>query len=275
MGLIDWILGPNPCGPNVWGNLPTTVDVAIPKVDASFLSPFVPLVRARAPKVIWHELETVAAQVGSMELTLYYNLNYELFGLACLSGVLPDWTTGGYRFYRRLEWAVGYNPKFQFVHLTPSTQVRHTPGFVGALSGGTKEWHLALNAAADYDTGGRNYRTGLPIAWILRQAIAMDRDFDSTCHWLTQQESVCTAFVIIASREEARWIHIGPKGGFVHETALVCGYPYMHEDLIVKNVWELYDRRQVLAADWEGIEYGPYQNASTEGWTLDKYTVLL
>lgn len=207
------------------------------------------------------ELADVVERLG-VERGLAFNLHYELAGGGCVSAAVPY--RSQYRWYRKLEWSCGFAPQFEFKQLTgvnwAKAMVRHTPGYVGALSGFTDEWHVSMNMAPGFWDPA-----GMPASWVLREAIASGRSFVNTQHWLLQQRVIRPVYLLLATRRHAVWLYLGAgKSGKATENQLLaqaqCPVP-----LIVGNaaVQSTMDRVNPKAKS------GPYQAGKSSGLTLD------
>ena len=233
----------------------------LPEVDTALIDPYVCWLRTLTPAPLRSELRALATQLGSWSKAYFWNLHYEIFGGACVSAVLPG--KSGYVYHRRMEWDVGFTPRFDFREIAPGCVIRYTPGYVGALSGYTANWHIAMNA----EPGGEDIDIvdayGLPASWILRRAIARNRGFTETVDWLLKQRAVRGAFVLIASRTQAYWIDL--QKGWNTEVFEQASFP---DALVVGNS---YEPAEMDDQGWVGKTDAPYQAESADAWVLDQY----
>jgi len=245
------------------GILPTELPHALPNQRAlpRELADFSWL---RIPKGLMPELVQLTKLVGSRSRTLEMNLDYELSGIGCVSAAVPS-RVGTYAAYRRLEWSVGYAPKFHFAQLGQGIgKVRYTPGYVGALSGYTPEWHVSMNYSPTSHHGIDWYKQ--PASWVLREALARGMSYGKTKEWLLQQRVIREAYVTLVGKDKASWLIIGPFGAVVHKEV---SYP---TPLVVCNSeyegW-------LDPTYWRAVTSAPYQAPSIYDFVLDRYTVQL
>lgn len=205
----------------------------------------------------------MSEMAGTVPLnTVYaYNLHYELHGMGCITAAVPT-RRGSYRFCRRLDWLVGFNPVFRSVPLAGTvagTRVRYTPGFVGALSGYTQEWGVAMNMSPRSFAGIE--LAGTPMAWILRRALARSKEYADTKRWLLRQVPIRPSFVILVAARKACWLQVGgDQTGVMKEV----NYP---TPLVVGNSMT---ETSLFLPEWQGVREEPFQ--STNGFVLDRYT---
>lgn len=217
------------------------------------------MVLSRTPARLRWEMRHVAGGV-SLDTVYAYNLHYELCGLGCITAAVPQ--RNRYRFYRRLDWPVGFCPVFSFAALENTklgTYVRYTPGFVGALSGCTSEWCVAMNMSPESHMGIR--MAGRPMAWILREALARGENYQKTKHWLLQQEPIRQAFVVLVAPKQACWLLVGGRVTCVLKEVV---YP---QPLVVGNAMS---ESTLYAPEWRSVGMAPFQGS--DGFVLDRYT---
>lgn len=207
------------------------------------------------------ELADVVERLG-VERGLAFNLHYELAGGGCVSAAVPY--RSQYRWYRKLEWSCGFAPRFEFKQLSEVSwakcMVRHTPGYIGALSGYTDKWHVSMNMAPGFWDPA-----GTPASWVLREAIALGQSFTDTQYWLLNQRVIRPVYLLLATRRHAVWLYLGAgKNGKGTENQLLaqaqCPVP-----LIVGNstFQSTMDRVNQKATS------GPYQAKKFSGLTHD------
>jgi len=215
------------------------------------------------PDQLGNELSVIGEKLGSRALALYWNLYFETHDSddECVSAAVPG--KEGYVFHRRLEWDMGYAPRFEFREIAPGRYVRHTPRFVGALSGYTPNWHIAMNGAPDPLSCGVSALTHRqPLAWILRRAIAEAKGFDATVDWLLRQKPMRGAFVLIVSKNQACWIDMESE-----DTTIIHKAEYPEELVVVDD----YKPRAMDNFGWDGCTDAPYKATETRDWVLDQY----
>lgn len=252
-----------------YGHLPMAIpDAELPEITLPrWLTSFAWL---RTPRELKSELDHIGALMGNRDQAMAYNLHYEITGMGCISAAIPDKRQKKYSAYRRLEWEVGFAPRFSCMPLFGTEAcVRFTPGYVGALSGRTADWHISMNYAPDsYDI---NYR-GLPVSWILRHALAMGRSYQATINWLKKQTVVKRAFVLITGEKRAAWLTLDTSCSYIESEV---EWP---KELVVGNE---YDEVWFDPDEWKGIkpqtwgdwkqDGNPYQAGSEDAWVLDQY----
>lgn len=210
------------------------------------------------PQQLRKEMSVIADQIGSRYQALMWNAHYEILGGGCVSAALPG--PDGYVFHRRLEWDVGFTPEFRFERLSKHAFVRYTPGYVGALSGYNEHIHIAMNAEPGLEPVNI---PGLPISWYIRKALVANWGIHRTAAWLVEQRAIRGAFVIIASKNEAVWIHT--TGRFDREYLLCKTFP---EPLVVGNS---YHEIEMDNCGWDAATAGTYKADSPDDWVLDQY----
>lgn len=217
----------------------------------------------RTPLTLKKEIFCVGRKLGSQSLAMAYNLHYELHGIGCISAAIPSPSRKAYNAFRQLEWDVGFSPAFRFQPINNSgASVRYTPGYVGALSGRTREWHISMNAAA---SSALNY-TALPVSWVLRRALARNRNYRDTVDWLLNRVVLRRAYVVLTSATAACWIVMDP---FLSHLQAEVRYP---DPLIVGNTEYALDRKPDSYS--HRLTDAPY--CADEGaWVLDRYCVKL
>jgi len=190
-----------------YGSLPAEVpDIILPEIDIP--DSLTALALLRAPFSLKKELLVIGKKLGSLSKAVAYNLHYELTGSGCISAAIPDEKKGRYVAFRRLEWTVGFEPRFAFYPLTRRTKVRQTAGYVGALSGASSSWHISMNYSPSRP--GINVNA-LPVSWVIRHAIAKDRSYDATIAWLLKRQVVRGAYVTIVSKDRACCLHMDSR----------------------------------------------------------------
>jgi hypothetical protein len=220
----------------------------------------------KTPWALDLEMNQIATASGrSKDLVLFYNLHYEISGGGCISAALPE--ERGYLFHRQLHWHVGYQPWFMWTALTPTAVVRYTPGFVGALSGATTQWQIAMNAAPGlFDKRGPRYG-GRPSAWILREALARGANFEQTMAWLLQQVPVRQTYVTLVADKRAVWIELN-----AHEPSRIKKLAEWPTSVIVGN-----DDEELARVGGNMPERLTIEDARFQGQPgsmhLDRYTV--
>jgi hypothetical protein len=248
----------------MYGQLPLRIpDIEMPPIALpGWLNGFAWL---RTPRALKRELRVLGDLLGNRNMAMTYNLHYELSGLGCVAAAIPNEATGTYIAYRQLEWDVGFAPHFQFEPLKGNSEVRYTPGFVGALSGKTPSWHISMNYAPDSHID-INWMAQ-PVAWVIREALARGEGYAATRDWLLEQQVVRKAYVTLVGSHDACWINMDPRWSQVH---MEVEYP---ETLVVGNDT---DEIEFCSEEWEDVEgHGPFQAESADAWVLDKYAVQL
>ena len=242
-----------------YGVLPVEVPNDLPAVDTSLIDQVRPLIWHLIPKPLKVEIKSIGDRIGSLSRALHWNLHYEILGGGCVAAAVPG--NDGYVFHRRLEWDVGFTPAFRFVPLTPAGWVRYTPGFVGALSGCTPGWDIAMNAS-DFEPIDPLGVRGLPVAWVVREAIARGEDLEATVRWLCKQRVMRDGFVTLVGPLEAYWLLLSQDGG---TTLLHKRYP---RPLVVRNSMT---EGTMDECGWAGASTAPYRAATADAWVLDQY----
>lgn len=247
----------------LYGYLPPEIPADIPEIDTCLIEEYQSIIWPLIPQPMRSEMQIISDGVGGRAKALFWNLHYELFGMGCVSAALPG--KEGYLFHRRLEWDVGFTPEFRFRELKPGTMIRYTPGYVGALSGYTPHWHISMNAEPEMqDMNISDAVKGTPISWLLRSALAQGRSMQETQCWLMSKRAVRGAFVIMASRKEAVWMHI--RGGG-HENKILA-HRHFPEPLSVGNH---YEEREMDELGWAECGCRSYRAENAGDWVLDQY----
>lgn len=221
----------------------------------------------KTPRLLKPEIKAIANQLGSKETAIAYNLHYELSGLGCITAALPANDLDGYKFCRQLEWDVGFSPAFDFQQIqgvAHLAKVRHTAGFVGALSGHTQQWSIAMNYAPDIDVGVNIHAQ--PVAWLIRKAIARGKGYAETRDWLLKQRVIRAAYVTIVSHDQAAWLALGVEGGGPLRNFIVEEKKYPDTLMVGNEMAEIYTSPD----DWENVCMDAYQ-AEPHAWILDRY----
>lgn len=216
----------------------------------------------RAPSRLYDEMHRISVGIGDLSTTIAYNLHYELSGLGCISAAVPGKT--GYSAYRRLEWCVGFSPAFSEQRLAGvghRASVRYTPGFVGALSGATDEYHISMNYVPDQQ---KRVNSSLPAAWLLRGVLASCRSYSAALTTLLASTVAAGVFITLVGHKKAAWLHID------HTQATVVKTVRWPTRLVVGNEWEEGELPSRLPVRQISVAYKAKANA----YVLDEYRMV-
>ena len=220
--------------------------------------------KLRTPKQLRREMQASVSATVSFNTVLTYNLHYEISGFGCQSAAVPREDGNGYKFCRRFEWDVGFEPAFSFAPLHGAEEpvrIRYTPGFVGALSGHVPgDWAIAMNFSPGYDAGGSNV-SAMPAAWIIREMLASGYCYEDVRDWLLDKKCIKQAYIILVSQYSACWIVLDPS------RSMMLKEVHFPEVLCVGNEVE---QDEYDPTDWIGIGDKPY-HADEGEWILDQY----
>ncbi len=190
--------------------------------------------KLRTPLSLRHELGGIGFAMGDISKALAYNLHYELSGGGCISAAIPG--KKFYIAYRRLEWAVGFSPVFRREKLqgvSHNAWVRRTPGYVGALSGGTDDYHISMNFSPEAHWCGFS----LPMSWRIRGVLATCPRYEDAINYFVGQENkvMVSAYVVIVGKKKAAWLDVAETSSYIDgvefPTPLVVGNDYEEEEM--------------------------------------------